>query len=508
MSDELEKFGKNLLNNYVNLLQGRFISHVIGAIGSFLVIRILQPELYGELSIAMSFVYLLNIVGNLGVNTAVTKFVAKYKLESLEKAYKVITSGIAYDILFGTTLSLVAYFISPLFLTYIYDKPEVIPYAKFASLYLLFYWSFSSIFSGLLGLELTTDNSKLWIIHYSAQTFFSISLALIWDKIYGVILGYMIGYAAASIYGAYLLLKHRVLRRSNLPSTSLIKEMIAFGLPLIVPSILSNIGGAYTNSIINRFLSIIELSNINATSKIGYVFDTILNPLSYAIQPILAKMDYSQREKMIYVINELFKINSISQIPIVFFVIAFSYAIIDIIAGSSYTLAPLYLQFSMITPIITTAAGFPILNSVILFRGDSKTVSKISTINTVFYSILLSILIPLLGPLGYFLSSWISWVPGYIIAYVNVKSLYPNYSFPLLTTFRIYLIPSIIFLPFVFIPIHHVYLILIGLALLIITYKMYYKLGLISKVEANLLISAVQNSGLKPIMPIVKLILS
>ncbi|BCU69059.1 oligosaccharide flippase family protein [Stygiolobus caldivivus] len=508
MSDELEKFGKNLLNNYVNLLQGRFISHAIGAIGSFLVIRILQPQLYGELSIAMSFVYLLNIVGNLGVNTAVTKFVAKYKVERIENAYKVISSGMLFDIIFGASLSLIAYFISPLFLLYVYNKPEVIPYAKFASLYLIFYWSFSSVFSGLLGLELTKDNSKLWIIHYSSQTFFSISLALIWDKIYGVILGYALGYGAATIYGVFLLIKHRVLNRTTLPSLLFIKEMIKFGLPLIVPSILSNVGGAYTNSIINRFLSIIELSNINATSKIGYVFDTILNPLSYAIQPILAKIDYSQRERMVNVINELTKVNSISQIPLVFFVIGFSYSIIDIIAGPSYTLAPRYLQFSMISPIITTLVGFPILNSVILFRGDSKTVSKISSINTVFYAILLSVLIPLLGPLGYFLSSWISWIPGYIVALINVKSLYPNYKFPIGTISRIYLIPSLLFLPFVFIPVHLPYLIVVGLGLLFINYKLYYKIGLISKGEAKLLITSIDNSGLRVISPLVKFILS
>ncbi|EHP71181.1 hypothetical protein MetMK1DRAFT_00001390, partial [Metallosphaera yellowstonensis MK1] len=44
---ELTDLGKGLITNYVNLFNGRFISHLIGAIGSFLIIRILQPEEYG-----------------------------------------------------------------------------------------------------------------------------------------------------------------------------------------------------------------------------------------------------------------------------------------------------------------------------------------------------------------------------------------------------------------------------------------------------------------------------
>jgi O-antigen/teichoic acid export membrane protein len=72
MSD-FEKLGKSLMLNYISLLQGRFISHIIGFIGSILVIRILQPIDYGILSIAMSVPYTVGLFGNLGVNTAVTR---------------------------------------------------------------------------------------------------------------------------------------------------------------------------------------------------------------------------------------------------------------------------------------------------------------------------------------------------------------------------------------------------------------------------------------------------
>jgi O-antigen/teichoic acid export membrane protein len=114
---DLEKLGKDLTTNYINLLQGRFISHIIGFIGSILVIRILEPTDYGILSIAMSLPYTVSIFGNFVVNAAVTRFVAKYKETDLTKAYSIITSGIIFDITYGVLLSIIGYLLTPFLFT-------------------------------------------------------------------------------------------------------------------------------------------------------------------------------------------------------------------------------------------------------------------------------------------------------------------------------------------------------------------------------------------------------
>jgi len=498
---DLEKLGKNLTLNYVNLLQGRFISHIIGFIGSILVIRILEPADYGILSIAMSLPYTVSIFGNLGVNTAVTRFVAKYKEIDLTKAYSMITSGMIFDVIYGILLSVIGYLLTPYIFTYIYNKPEIIPYGEFASFFTIPYWASSSIFSGILGLELTKHNSEMWIIHYSVQTILSVGLALSFLRVYGVIIGYIIGYTAIVIYGIVILKRKSLLGK---PSINNMKELVIFGFPLVLPSLGSSISGIYTTSLVNRFLSIFEISNLTASSKLGTLFDTILNPLSYALQPTLSKLDKNKHD-IVKVTNELYKLNIILQLPILISVEYLAYQIIYVLAGSQYTLAPLFLRLSLINPLITTAAGTSIINSLLLFQGYSKLVARTNLINIVFYVLLLLFMLPKFSYIGYFISNWLGWIPGYIISLSFVKKNY-NYQLPIKDVIKIYLATSIFLLPVLFI--NNMFGIVLDIFLIIISYKIYVKIKIINQQEINIILSVVQNSSLNFIAGILKKILS
>jgi O-antigen/teichoic acid export membrane protein len=498
---DLEKLGKDLTTNYINLLQGRFISHIIGFIGSILVIRILEPTDYGILSIAMSLPYTVSIFGNFGVNAAVTRFVAKYKETDLTKAYSIITSGIIFDITYGVLLSIIGYLLTPFLFTFIYNKPQVIPYAEFASLFTIPYWASSSIFSGILGLELTKHNSEMWILHYTTQTIFSVGLALTYLKVYGVIIGYMIGYMSIVIYGILILMKKSLLAK---PSIDNIKELITFGFPLVLPSLGNVISGIYSTSLVNRFLSIFEISNLTASSKLGTLFDTILNPLSYALQPTLSKLDKSKHD-ITKVTNELYKLNIVLQLPIIISVEYLANEIIYILAGPQYTLAPLFLRLSLISPLITTAAGVSVISSLLLFQGYSKFVARANITNLIFYSILLFILLPKFGYIGYFVSNWLGWIPGYIMSLYFTKRNY-NYKLPVQDLAKIYIITGLILLPILLL--NNIYGIIIDIFLIIMIYKIYVKFKIINQQEINIILSVIQNSSLKFLTNILKKILS
>lgn len=184
------------------------------------------------------------------------------------------------------------------------------------------------------------------------------------------------------------------------------KELITFGFPLVLPSLGNVISGIYSTSLVNRFLSIFEISNLTASSKLGTLFDTILNPLSYALQSTLSKLDKSKHD-ITKVTNELYKLNIVLQLPIIISVEYLANEIIYILAGPQYTLAPLFLRLSLISPLITTAAGVSVISSLLLFQGYSKFVARANITNLIFYSILLFILLPKFGYIGYFVSNWL-----------------------------------------------------------------------------------------------------
>jgi O-antigen/teichoic acid export membrane protein len=493
---ELTDLGKGLITNYVNLFNGRFISHLIGAIGSFLIIRILQPEEYGALSVAMAFPTMLMVFGNLGINTAVTRYVSKFKDVNLDFAKSVILSGMLFDFIFGSGLSILGYFISPYVFSVIYDKPALVNFGRLASIYSLTYWSFSSIFSGFLGFEMTNYNSRLWTAHYAFQTLFTVSLALAWERIEGAIVGYILGYAAATIYGLYILWNRKILTGAA-PKLSTLTEMLKYSLPLVVSSSVGNIFGIYTTSIINRFLTVVDLSNLNAASKIGFFFDTIFNPLSFAVQPLLSKIDRSDSIKMVKVVTELMKLNSLLELPIIIAVIALANPIIDLIAGPQYSSASLYLRLAMIGFLLGPLSGRSVLGTLLIFQGYTKFSMKVGILNNVTYAVLTTLLVLKYGASGYFVSSWLSWIPGYIISFVFVRSII-NYRFPWKLVGQIALLSCITLSPLFLIPQSiNVYGIIISIPLFLVLVKLYIYFDIITKEEINVFLRGMENTNLR-----------
>ncbi|BCU68090.1 hypothetical protein HS7_15270 [Sulfolobales archaeon HS-7] len=492
MTNNVEELGKGLMTNYINLFRGRLISHLIGAIGSILIIRILEPEDFGILSIAMSIPYIVGAFGNLGVNTAVTHFTSKHKASNLDYAKKVIASGMVFDVLFGSALALAGYLLSPFIFSLVLNKPSITPYGEFASIYTVIYWSFSSTFSGLLGLELTHYNSRLWIIHYSFQTLSTVALAIAWSKIYGVILGYALSYLVVVIYGALILRRQGILKGVS-PSLTVLIEMLRYSLPLTLSSAINNVFGIYTNSFVNRVLTIIIISNLNASSRISFFFDTIFNPLSYAIQPLLSKMDKTDKLGMNVMINKLFKLRLMLQVPLILIIFSLSTIVINVLAGPQYESASFLLKLSMIGYLITSASGGSILNSLLIYQGYTKFSMRIGILNTLIYAILVTGLVIKFGVIGYFIAGWFYWIPGYAITMMFVTETF-SYKFPARLVFEIFVIGGSVMFPLIFID--SLFGIPIAIGLLLLVFKLYVRFGLLTKGEIEVFVHSLRNSGL------------
>nr|WP_253823107.1 oligosaccharide flippase family protein [Acidianus sp. RZ1] len=495
--------GKGLVSNYINLFKGRLISHLIGAIGSLLIIRILEPQYYGDLSLAMSIPLMVGAFGNLGMNTAVTKFTAQYSNDPA-KAKQFISSGILFDILYGVTLSILGYILSPYIFTFIYNKPFLIGYGQFASLYSMVYWPFSSIFSAMLGFEMTKYNGKLWIMHYFFQTLFTVVLALYWLKVDGVILGYMLAYLLVVIYGIYTLYKEGLLKGIS-PSLRVIRQMLSFSAPLVLSSSLSTLAGIYASSIVNRILSVVSISNITAAGKIGFFFDTIFNPLSFAIQPLMSKLDKNNPENILKILTKIIKFNMIVKAPLTVVIAALSYPITELVIGAQYTSSPLFLKLIMIGYLIGSINGISIANSLVTFQGYTKPSSRSGIVNAVFNVILLTFLIVKFGPIGYYLAGFFSWIPGYIILYKFLRKIY-NFKYPIKMTFRVLALTLVVLSPLFLIS--SLFGVALSIFLLIILFKLYKKTGILDKDEVDLLVNGIEETGLRPIAKIVSFILS
>lgn len=141
-------------NTFSRVVRGSFwlylgtgLTLVFGLLSTILMSRLLDAELWGVFSVALSLVSLLATLGDLGLNYSATYFIAKEKTETGRKSYASVL--LKYKILLIIALSLAVYLASDfLAATFKIPKETIVISSVYMALLLLLYFV-GSILTGL-----------------------------------------------------------------------------------------------------------------------------------------------------------------------------------------------------------------------------------------------------------------------------------------------------------------------------------------------------------------------
>ena len=414
MEDELTKVAQDSARGGFFLISGTVISTVILAISSILIARLLGPELYGQYALALVVPQLLFLFTDLGINQGITKFTSDLQSKGeTNRIANIIKHGLLLRATIGIGIFIINYAFADLIASILLQRPDLAFYIQLASISILFQVIFTTATSAFVGLDKTEYQALTTNVLATAKTIISIALILIGLSITGAIAGYVISYIVAAVTGIPLLLlmlrKKKKAAKSDGFKTNL-KTLFQYGTPLYISVLLTGFLPFFTSVILALFATDTDIGNYKAAINFAALLTVLSGPITTVLLPAFSKLNSATSQK----INRFFRITNkytaIIIIPITFLIIIFSNELVQIIYGSTYASAPLFLSTYCLLYFLV-GIGYLNLQSLYNGLGETKTTLKISLISF-FALILLSL--PLTQAYG---------VQGIIVAFLLANTM-------------------------------------------------------------------------------------
>lgn len=418
-SDELVGIAEKAARGGLFLFIGNAASTVVFAVGVIIVARLLGPSDYGRYTLALVVPMLLVYLSDVGMTYALIRLPARLRADGEHpRANRLVKQGFLLKLAVSTVAFLICYSFAGPIATTIMNRPQLAPFLQLASLMIVFQAIFDAASNSFIGQDLMQNSAGMQITQAMLKGTLAPALVFVGFGITGAILGYVFASAAAGLAGAALLFtRHaRSPGRSIERTSSGLRELLGYGIPLYLASILAVFLTQYQNIVLARFASNVEIGNFSATSNFTTLMMILIYPITTAMFPMFSKMDPKrQRSDLARGFVLAVKYTSLLMIPASVMVMIFSRDLIYLTFGSSYTFAPQYLVF-LSALYVATGIGYLIVGTFLGGVAQTGTILKIGALTLAIYLPLGPALTWLWGPIGllvaYILSNLISTLYG------------------------------------------------------------------------------------------------
>lgn len=163
-----ENFFKFLKEKYLEAKKSRFskqaqvvfsgtaFNYLLGFISTIIIIRSLEPSLYGLLSIALAFAVIVGEVGDFGISATIIRFVPKYLKLNSKKAESILKVSFFLKFLTSFLITLFGFLLSFTLANYFFKKPELTLLLK-----ITFLGAFGILFSQF---TITVLQTRMWFL--------------------------------------------------------------------------------------------------------------------------------------------------------------------------------------------------------------------------------------------------------------------------------------------------------------------------------------------------------
>ena len=414
MTTDLTRIAEDSARGGFFLASGSFMSTVILAITAILVGRLLGPELYGEYALSFVVTEMLYVFADFGITAGVVKYSASLRAEGkISRAARIIKHAMILKAATGLAFFILNFALADFFAAALLNRPELGFYIRVVSVSIIFQVVCSVATSAYLGLDKTHYSALTSNIQAVSKAIISIALVLLGFSVAGAVLGHVAGYIIAGVFCSSILLL--ILRKSaknsddNIGFTQTSRTLISYGIPLYLSAILGGFVYPYQNFILAIFTTNIDIGNLKAASNFYALVTVVSAPITTALFPAFSKLDSTMSDKITTFFKFANKYTTILIVPIATLLIVFSKEITQIIYGSTYQTAALFLSIHCLLYFLV---GLGFLSLASLFNGLGKT--RITLIMSLITLMAILTLSPILAK-AY-------GVPGVIVALISAHA--------------------------------------------------------------------------------------
>ena len=402
------------------LLLGQVISTIVAAVGSILVARFLGSTSYGQVTIAMIPISIANLFRDLGVTSALIKYIAQYRSEKKTAEIRIfMRTGLLLNSAGGSLLSLITFFLSGFLATDVFHQPELKILIEVASANLFANSLLTTSQSIFVGFERMEFRSLTLIIQSVLKSFLAPVLVLLGYGVFGAVLGNTAPFIVTGILGitivAFAFMKDGAPSGGALSHIQACRMLLSYGYPLFLSSLFSGALSQLYNFLMAVYVDAYMIGNYKAATNFYVLIAFLTVPIATVLFPLFSKIDAGEDSVLRLVFQNAVKYAALVTVPVTAALIVLSHQLVQIIYGNSYQFAPLLLRLYIINYLFVGIGNITVGN---FLNGQGKTrVTFLRNLLNLGIGVPLSvILIPRFGIVGLLLTMIIVPKPGFFFA--------------------------------------------------------------------------------------------
>ncbi len=349
LSEEFEKVLVGTSRDALIVFAGNFLSTLFLALSAIIIARLLQPENYGVYSVSLVVSNVLLLFTDFGIDTAFVKYVSKFNtLKREEIVREVVIKGLMLKILIVSAVSIVNYLFAFELSTLLAERPELSYYVSLTAILTFSTALANSSLAIITALRRMKLRSAIMVIQSLTKLALSPLLVLVGLGVLGALLGHIASYVVSCVAGLTIILNYVRLRK---PSEGIVRssDLIRFGLPLYLSSMLSIVLQRFQYVMLARVATNAELGNMNAANQFISLITLTIAPFSITLFPVFSGLEVRGAWRDINkLLNNVLKYMCLFTVQVALMIGAFSQDVVRFIYGRLYVTAPLYLTLMSI----------------------------------------------------------------------------------------------------------------------------------------------------------------
>ncbi len=391
--------GRRMAKGSFWISSSQLLAALIGFAGSIVIARLLSPDEYGLISIALIFPGIIPGLLDIGLSSALIRY------PSLDNGRRIVVTAYALRLALAVAAGIVVYSLAGFFASLL-SRPYIADLIRILSIYVSGLMIIESARNILMGLGRYSKAGLLDVSRAALRITYSILLILLGLRVYGAIWGFsMAVLTLLALYPIYYPRGYVGLRIDR----SVLRELFSYTFPLYIPLLLELPLNYTVRIVLARYVSNVEMGNYAVAMNLALPLIIIGNSLALAVFSSLPLL-IGDRERLGLVTRKAMIYTAVIMMPLAVTLLAFSRPITYLAYGSKYSLAPTYLALSSLIGLLAPF-GFYVLRPYFDATGYTGYTLRMSL---VFFSLYI--------PLGIALIIYYR-VSGFIIAFIVSRAV-------------------------------------------------------------------------------------
>ncbi|MDH2900760.1 MAG: oligosaccharide flippase family protein [archaeon] len=379
-----EKIARQSFKSSAIITAGNLISKVFLLIASLVVARLLGPSAYGIYSLALALPLFLQVLVGFGTRTAINRFSAFHiSRGDFATAQRMTINSVLFLALTSLGLTALSVALAGAMSSVFLNRPELTLYVQIASILILGQAFFNYLTPAFVGWGAPIQDAIWTIVQAILKLGISVGLLLLGLGVFGALWGYALASLLAGVFGVlalYITTLKKSSHHNELGSprfrwsftdfVSDVKQMVQFGMPVYVGTIILNLSQQPVLTVILAYIaSTTIIGYYSAASNLTQTFATVSAALTPAFFAAFASLDGIKSDKGT-AFKYAVKYVSYFMMPLVMFLVVTSSLLVGILYGHAYIRSTYFLELLTLA-YLPYAFGYTVL--IPFINGSGKT---------------------------------------------------------------------------------------------------------------------------------------